>query len=66
MDINDYYIKNIRLKIAKGQFLDKKEDMVFSLLLDNNLIKDESLDDARILSFIIDGKKLFLIILLRY
>ena len=40
-DINDYYIKNIRLKIAKGQFLDKKEDIVFSLLLDNNLIKDE-------------------------
>lgn len=57
-DINDYYIKNIRLKIAKGQFLDKKEDIVFSLLLDNNLIKDESLDDARILSFIIDGKKI--------
>ena len=57
-NINNYYIKNIRLKIAKGQFLDKKEDIVFSLLLDNNLIKDESLDDARILSFIIDGKKI--------
>lgn len=57
-DINSYYINKIRAKIAKGECLDKKEDKVFSLLLDNNLIKDEALDDGLIITYTIQGKKL--------
>ena len=58
VNINDYYMSKIRAKIAKGEYLDKQEDKVFSLLLGNNLIKDEALDDGLIVINAVQGKKL--------
>ena len=58
VNINDYYMSKIRAKIVKGEYLDKQEDKVFSLLLGNNLIKDEALDDGLIIINAVQGKKL--------
>ena len=56
-DIVSYYDK-VRKKVFEGQMLDQSEDAFFYLLLKNDMVKDECLDDARILAYIFHGKKI--------
>ncbi len=56
-DIVSYYDK-VRKKVFEGQTLDQSEDAFFYLLLKNDMVKDECLDDARILAYIFHGKKI--------
>lgn len=56
-EINQFY-ENIRKKIHDGIKLESNEDKAFYILLKNKMIKDDALDDAKILSCIMHDNKI--------
>lgn len=56
-DITTYYDK-IRKKMFEGKTLNSDEDEFFRLLLKNDMINDEFLDNAKIILYILSGKKI--------
>ena len=55
--INQFY-ENIRKKMYMGIKLESNEDKAFHILLENKMIIDDALDDARIVSYIMYGNKI--------